>query len=122
MRGRVTDDGREPVLPVDLLSLTGVSTRVEAVVDSGFTGRLPLAMVEALGLPLVGSAESVLADGSVVREDVCAARVLWHGRELPVRALVSGRTPLIGMALLAGSELRIRAEGGGEVVVEELPS
>lgn len=124
MRGRVTDDGREPVLPVDLLSLTGVSTRIEAVVDSGFTGRLslPLAMVEAFGLPLVGSAESVLADGSVVREDVCAARVLWHGRELPVRALVSGTTPLIGMALLSGSELRIRAEGDGEIVVEELPS
>lgn len=100
----------------------GRGTRVEAVVDTGFTGylSLPPATVEALGLRLVGSAESVLADGSVAREDVCAARVLWHGRERPVRALVSGMSPLAGIALLAGSELRIRAEGGGEVLVEEL--
>ena len=96
---------------------------VEAVVDTGFDGELTLrlAMVEALALPLVGSAESVLADGSVVLEDVCLATVLWHGRERPVRALIADASPLVGMALLAGSELRVRAEGGGEVAVEELP-
>jgi hypothetical protein len=34
------------------------------------------ATVEALGLPIIGSAESILAEGSLVMEDVCVARVL----------------------------------------------
>ncbi len=124
MRGAVTVDGREAVLAVEVLPSTGASAiRVDAVVDTGFTGHLtlPSATVGVLGLPIVGSAESVLADGSLVLEDVCLARVLWHGRERPVRVLVSDATPLLGMALLGGSELRVECVGGGGVTVEEIP-
>lgn len=123
MRGAVTVDGREAVLAVEVLSPSGAPPLpVEAVVDTGFTGHLtlPPATVEALGLPIVGSAESVLADGSLVMEDVCLARVLWHGEERPARVLVADATPLLGMALLRGSELRVECVGGGEVAVEEL--
>lgn len=126
MRGAVNADGSEAVLGVEVLSPTGeTSVRVGAVVDTGFSGHLtlPPATVEALGLPIIGSAESILADGSVVLEDVCLARVLWHGgEERAVRVLVSEATSLLGMALLRGSELRVRVEGSGEVTVEELPS
>jgi len=52
-------------------------------------------------------------------EDVCLARVLWHGGERPVRVLVSEATPLLGMALMRGSELRVECVGGGEVSLEE---
>jgi len=123
MRGAVGSDGREARLGVEVLSPAGSPPLlVEAVVDTGFTGHLtlPPAAVEALVMPIVGSAESVLADGSVVLEDVCAARVIWHGRERPVRVLVADATPLLGMALLGGSELRVECVGGGEVAVEEL--
>lgn len=123
MRGAVSADGREARLGIEVLSPAGSPPLlVEAVVDAGFTGHitLPPATVEALGLPIIGSAESVLADGSVVLEDVCAARVLWHGYERPVRALVADATPLLGMALLGGSELRVECVSGGEVTVEEL--
>lgn len=123
MRGTVTSDGREAVLRVEVLSAGGTSSlRVETVVDTGFTGHLtlPSATVEALGLPTIGSAESILADGSLVMEDVCMARVLWHGEERPVRILVSDATPLLGMALLRGSELRVECLGGGEVSIEKL--
>lgn len=116
-------DGREARLGVEVLAPAGApSLRVEAVVDTGFTGHvtLPPATVEALGPPIIGSAESVLADGSVVLEDVCAARVIWHGEERPVRALVADATPLLGMALLRGSELRVECVGGGGVVEELL--
>lgn len=70
------------------------------MVDTGFTGHLTLlsAMVEALGLPNIGSAESILTDGSMVMEDVCTARVLWHGEERPVRVLVSDAPPGHGAA------------------------
>lgn len=124
MRGAVTADGREAVLNVEVLSpASAPSLQIEAVVDTGFTGHLtlPTATVEALELPIVGSAESILADGSLVLEDVCLARVLWHGGERPVRVLVADATPLLGMALLRGSELRIEVVDGGEVVIRPLP-
>lgn len=125
MRGEVAPDAQEALLRIEVPSRQNFGARtlrIEAVLDTGFTGHLtlPRVVVERLALPLVGSAESVLADGSVVLEDVCLATVLWHGRERPVRVLVFDATPLIGMALLRGSELRVRAEPGGEVIVEEL--
>jgi clan AA aspartic protease len=123
MRGAVANDGSEALLSVEVLSQVGASSlRVEAVVHTGFTGHLtlPRATVEALGLPIIGSAESILADGSLVMEDICLARVLWHGAERPVRVLVADATPLLGMALMRGSELRVECVGGGEVSVERL--
>jgi clan AA aspartic protease len=123
MRGAVANDGSQALLSVEVLSQAGASSlRVEAVVDTGFTGHLtlPSATVEALVLRIIGSAESMLADGSLVMEDVCLARVLWHGGERPVRVLVADATPLLGMALMRGSELRVECVGGGEVSVERL--
>jgi clan AA aspartic protease len=123
MRGTVAAEGNEALLGVEVLSQAGSSSlRVEALVDTGFTGHLtlPRATVDALGLPIIGSAESILADGSLVMEDVCLARVLWHGAERPVRVLVADATPLLGMALMRGSELRVECVGGGEVSVERL--
>jgi clan AA aspartic protease len=119
----VVADGSEALLSVEVLSQAEASSlRVEAVVDTGFTGHLtlPSATVEALGLPIIGSTESTLADGSLVVEDVCLARVLWHGGERPVRVLVAEAAPLLGMALMRGSELRVECVGGGEVSVERL--
>ncbi len=123
MRGTVTSDGREAILSVEVLSAGGTSSlQVETVVDTGFTGHLtlPSATVEVLHLPTIGSAESILADGSLVMEDVCLARVLWHGEERPVRVLIADATPLLGMALLRGSELRVECLGGGGVRIEKL--
>lgn len=119
----VTADGSEAVLSVEVLSQIGASSlQVETVVDTGFTGHLtlPPATAEALGLPIIGSAESILADGSLVMKDVCMARVLWHDGERPVRVLAADATPLLGMALLRGSELRVECVSAGEVTVEKL--
>jgi clan AA aspartic protease len=122
MVGAVTA-GDEAVLTVTVASLSGsLEARVEVVVDTGFTGHLTLRpeTVERLALPVVGSAESVLADGSTIVEDFCLARVFWHGTPRSVHALVVDAIPLLGMSLLRGSELRVRAEPGGEVVVRPL--
>jgi predicted aspartyl protease len=87
------------------------------------TGFLTLSadLVRSLSLPLRGSRDVVLADGSVVGLDVYRARVVWHGRALPVSVLESEGGPLVGMALLRGSELRLRVMDGGDVLIEELP-
>lgn len=114
----------EAVLEVDVVDLSeDRRERVEAVVDTGFTGHLTLRpeTVERLALPIVGSAESILADGSTTIEDVCLARVVWHGSSRPIRALIADATPLLGMSLLRGSELRMRVVRDGDVWIEELP-
>lgn len=122
MIGVVTATG-EAVLEVDVIgSLEDRREHIEAIVDTGFTGHLTLrpGIVERLALPVIGSAESILADGSIAIEDVCLARVVWHGTPHPVRALVADAAPLLGMSLLSGSELRISVVGGGDVRITEL--
>lgn len=122
--GRVTPDGREAVIPLALLRVpTGETRSIEAVIDTGFTDRLTLPpdIVEELGLPLRGSAEVALADGSIETLSMYRVRLLWHGRERTIRAYASFGDPLVGMALLSGSELRIRVMAGGAIEIEELP-
>lgn len=122
--GRVTPDGGEAVIPLTLLRGPAGETRsVEAVIDTGFTDRLtlPPGLVEELELPLRGSAEVALADGSIETLPMYRIRLLWHGRERTIRAYAASGDPLVGMALLSGSELRIRVTGGGTVEIEELP-
>lgn len=59
----------------------GTSAEIEAVLDTGFTGHLtlPPEVIGELGLPLLGSRNSVLADGGRVALDVHRARVLYLG-------------------------------------------
>lgn len=124
IKGRVTAGGREAVIAVEVLGGNGRRRAwIEAVLDTGFTGylTLPNDMAASLSLAPRGSRDAVLADGSVVDLDVYRARVVWHGRERPVSVLGAEGAPLVGMALLSGSELRIQVTGGGEVTVEELP-
>lgn len=118
-----TEDGLEATLAVTVINPSrGREARVETVVDTGFTGYLTLRpeTVELLRLPIIGSAESILADGSIAVEEVCLAVVLWHGAEKPIRALVADATPLLGMSLLRGSELRVEARDDGAVSVYPL--
>lgn len=48
-------------------------------------------------------------------------RLLWHDQERTIRAYAASGNPLVGMALLSGSELRIQVMGGGLVEIEKLP-
>jgi clan AA aspartic protease len=113
------------VIPLTLLGgITGESRRVEAVIATGFTDRLTLPpdVVEELRLPLRGSVEVVLADGSVETLPMYFVRLIWHGDEQKIRAYSAAGDPLVGMALLSGSELRVQVRGDGRVEIEELPA
>jgi clan AA aspartic protease len=120
MRGRVADDGREAILPLTVVGRSGVRAEVEASVDTGFTGSLclPLDIVRSLSAPFVGRGVAVLADGSTVETSYHRVRVLWHGRERAIQALVTKGGPLVGMTLLRGSVLTIAVSPGGEVTIE----
>jgi len=122
MTGEVNTAG-EAVVHLKVRNSSGGREVVEAVVDTGFTGflTLPQAVVGSLSLPLLGSTPATLADGTTAALEVCEALVVWQGRQRPVECLVTGGAPLLGMALLRGSELRIRVITGGDVWIEEIP-
>jgi clan AA aspartic protease len=118
-----TVEGREALIPLTLLGPDDNRVRFEAIVDTGFTGHLvlPPAVVAELNLPLRGSRDSFLADGSVVSLDAYRAGVEWEDRVRVVPALAAEGGPLAGMSLLRGSELRIEVVDGGGVVIRPLP-
>lgn len=51
---------------------------------------------------------------------VYGATILWHGEEREVRVLATGKRPLLGTALLEGSELVAQFAETGLVTVEPL--
>lgn len=129
LSGAVSADGREPLLP--LVVLGGASgaagggsdeAEVHAIVDTGFDGelQLPPELVRRLGYPYLGTTSGTLADGSVERFDYHLGRVLWYGAEREVVVIVSNGDPLVGMALLGGSRLKVDVVPGGAVRIEEL--
>lgn len=121
MTGVVTPS-REAVMRLVVFGEDERRIEVEAILDTGFDGdlTLPSDAVGALSLPLRGSRESILADGSLVALDIHLARVLWEGRPRHVQILVAEGSPLVGMSLLYGSEVRLRVVVGGSVVISPL--
>ncbi len=116
--------GREAVIPLTAVGPRRHSTEIEAVIDTGFTGHLTLPpdLARGLDLPLLGSRYVTLANGATTSLDVYRATVLWEGEQRLVRAFASDGAPLVGMALLHGSEVRLRVVDGGSVVIEPLSS
>lgn len=120
---RLADHGSEPVISIRVLGGDEIETEIDAVVDTGFTGELtlPVDVIESLALVPAGSRDATLADDHTVDVAAYDAEVLWHERVVRIEALAMGGTPLIGMELLDGSELRVEATPGGRVRIEELP-
>lgn len=118
--GRVTPDGREATIPLTLLgNSAGQSRAIQAIIDTGFTDRLtlPQEIVDDLDLPFRGSVDATLADGSIETLPMYRVRLLWHGQEHVILDYSAPGDPLVGMALLSGSELRVRVVAGGAVQI-----
>ena len=122
MTGRVNAD-LEPLLRLTVHDAGGQPHEVEAVIDTGFNGflTLPPALIAALGLPWLCRQQGQLADGSLMAFDVYVATVDWHGQPRSVEDEAADAQPLLGMALLQGSELRIEVLPGGGVTIAQLP-
>lgn len=96
--------------------------RIEAVVDTGFNAflTLPSTLTATLGLPRINTIRGILADGSESFFDMYEARVLWNRRLLQIHVQEADATPLIGMALLEGCELKIEVRDRGKVSIKPL--
>lgn len=119
--GRV-NDRLEATVAFDVKGPRGRSRSIEAVIDTGYSEflTLPPDYVRELGLTYRDRGRAVLADGTLATFDVYDADLVWDGQGLSVPVDESESTPLVGMALLEGHELRIEASPGGRVLIESL--
>ena len=122
IRGAV-NAGSQPAVVLVVRGPAGAGFAVEFVVDTGFAGplMLPPALAAALGLVPNDSGRVVLADGSAQQFDICPVQILWDGAWRAGEAAVMGTTPLLGMRLIGGHELRVAAVPGGAVEITALP-
>ena len=113
----------EPLVRFAVRNAAGEPEPVEAVIDTGFNGflTLPPALIAALGLPWLCRQEGQLADGSLLAFDVYVATVDWHGQPRTVEIEATDAQPLLGTALLKGSELQMQVVPGGAISISQLP-
>jgi len=95
---------------------------IEAVIDTGYTGwlTLPTTVIDAMDLRWHSVERGILADGSECLFDVYEASVLWDGLARRILVDEAETDPLLGMALLAGHELRVQVTAGGKVTIQRL--
>lgn len=89
---------------VPLVEFFVQGTKIEAIVDTGFTASLllPLSTITELGLQKVGSAKYGMADGNIAKTEVFVGEIKWLG--IPRRVEIIAATselPLVGMELLS---------------------
>jgi clan AA aspartic protease len=113
----------EAIIRLKVRGPVGRPKKVEAVIDTGFDGclSLPPALIASLRLPWRRRGCALLADGSQILFDVYEATVLWDGRSRRIPVDEADTTPLVGMALLKGSELNVQVRARGEVAFKPLP-
>ena len=120
--GVVTAD-REAVIRLVVRGPGGREARTTAVVDTGFNGwlSLPRSLIERLRLPWRERESALLADGNESLFDIHEGRAIWDRglRRIPIHA--ADATPLVGMSLLAGYELKVQVRVGGKVTIKSLP-
>jgi clan AA aspartic protease len=107
------------------LTVRGPSGRrqtVEAVIDTGSSGwlTLPQSVVNSLGLSRTGTIRAALANGAEAVFDTYEVVVIWNRRALQIEVEQAEATPLVGMSLLNGSELRMQVRQGGAISVRPL--
>ena len=82
---------------------------------------LPPRLIQALGLRWYSFGRAIMADGTITIHDIYLGKIEWDGRIRRVRVNELDATPLVGMALMRGCELRIRVQSRGAVTVKRLP-
>ena len=119
----VVTGNREAVIQLVIIGPNGRRQRIEAIIDTGFTGflTLPDPSVELLELPWLCRQPGILADGKVDFFDVYTAEVIWDGQRRTVEIEATDTEPLVGMGLLAHYSLRMDVREGGIVTIQALP-
>ena len=112
-------NGGEARIDVTVVGPTGHRKTVLAVIDTGSSGwlTLPKADIDELGLAKTGIVRAALANGSEAVFDTYEGGVVWNRRTVFVEIEQAETTPLVGVSLLRGCELRIEVWQGGSVQI-----
>ena len=120
MKGKITEH-QEAVIELEVNGLNQ-SMKIEAVIDTGFTGylTLPSALINRLNLQQAGEQLTILGDENRVVLKRYVTKVLWHSVKRNVSVLQAEGGPLIGMSLLYGSRLILDVVTDGDVTIDTL--
>ena len=102
-----------------MLGPEGRTRRIEAVIDTGYSGYLTLSaeLVAELELPFAYMGQAFLANDAEAHFDVHDVTVLWDGQPRQIKVDAMGSIPLAGMLLLDSHSLHIDVEYGGSVII-----
>jgi clan AA aspartic protease len=119
--GVVTAD-REAIIQLTIYGRAGAVTGIDAVIDTGYDGRLtlPMSLIGSVHLAFRRHGSAILANGSVVAFDAYDAVIEWDGAPRSIVVDAADSDPLVGMALLDGYELTIQAVVEGAVTIKAL--
>ena len=111
----------EPLVVLEISNGDGRFQPVEALLDTGFSGHLtlPTDAVERLGLKHARYTSMTLANGQRIQMSIRKGSLKWFGQVREIEIIASDGQTLLGMNLLAGCKIAIRAHPGGEVLIEE---
>jgi clan AA aspartic protease len=110
------------VVPFEILQNGGQRTRLEVLIDTGFTGELtlPSELIEALGLEFLDTSKAELANGVFIESDIYSAKCIWHDEVREIAVMRMESQALIGMELLENSRLTIEVTDNGAVRIQRL--
>ena len=119
--GKIVNN-QEAIIELEIVDANDTE-KVEAIIDTGFTGELilPGDLIDRLGLPRIGELPITLGDGNEIDVGLYLGIVLWQGENRIVQVLRTSGKPLIGMSLLYGNRLTVDVIIDGEVTIETLP-
>ncbi len=104
IKGKI-ENGLHPKIGVEVAG-QNASTKFSALVDTGFDLDVALHYRETatLGLETSGFLWVRYANGERVKEPICEARALWHGKWKDIKVVLSNdEEPAVGTRLLQGS-------------------
>ena len=96
---------------------------IEAIVDTGFNGALslPQELITELRLKKIGSAQYVMADGTISESNIYLAKVAWFNEKVEVSVISSSSEfSLLGMELLSKAKITFCLFLGIRIMISEV--
>jgi clan AA aspartic protease len=112
----------EGILRMTVRGPHGQRKRITAVIDTGYNGALtlPPELIAELRLPWSDTGSVMLGDGSTCVCDIYAGIAVWDRRSISIFVEEANTTPLVGMELLRGFELKMDVVRRGRVTIKPL--
>lgn len=122
IHGHISQD-LDLIVPIYVLDQNGHAHRLEAAIDTGFTGELtlPSDRIRSLGLIPGESLDFTMANDATESFAAYYGSMLWYGNRIEVQVIETEGKPLIGVSLLLGNLLTAAIAYDGAITISPLP-